>query len=350
MKKDPIIAARRAMAEKEYALAIELLLPVVASDSMNETALLLQARCDMALHHHAASGKIYSFILQQQKSFSPAACAEAALILGQPRTGMTILAPAAKSGIKGEAALIAAASAYSCGRISECMRHLALFVKGEEEWDEEEPIDIVLEHALERCEYHDLEQIYLDAQEAVQSGNPQPRNRWFSINMPVYELYTASRAEKRQQRAASLVRTLAPGESFSPAGAQERLRKIMQDFATSEDDARFGLESLKHLDDRNWAELARLVMAMQLEHLRQFAGDLGLEGERIAASALQQLIPLLPLRPAMGLMLLYAIADSEDRMLQRMVQNIEDDLLAALIQVAFHSFYIDMERIRLLNL
>jgi len=48
-------------------------------------------------------------------------------------------------------------------------------------------------------------------------------------------------------------------------------------------------------------------------------------------------------------MLLYAIADSNDRLLQQMVQNIEDELLAALIQIAFQAFYLEMERIRLLN-
>lgn len=348
--KSPLTAARRAMAEQEYARAIEMLLPVIAANSMDEEALLLQARCDLALHHHAAAGKIYSFLLQHGAPFSPAARAEAALILGQPQTSRVLLAPLFKEGVRGDTALIAAVSAYCCGRISESMRCLTSLVKHEEEWEEDNPVDLVIKHALERSEYHDLEQIYLDAQETVQSGNPRPRNRWFSINMPVYELYTASRPEKRQQRAVALVRILMPGEPLSLKGAQERLRQILEDFAASEEDARFGLESLKHLDAADWAELARLVMALQLEHLRQFAGSLGLEGERIASGALQQLIPLLPLRPAMGLMLLYAIADSEDRMLQQMVQNVEDDLLAALIQVAFQSFYLEMERIRLLNL
>lgn len=349
MNNDPIAAARKAMAEKEYARAIELLLPEAAGEKMNEEALLLQARCDLAMHHHAAAGKIYTFLLQQGKQFSAAARAEAALILGQPQTSLSLLAPLAKNELEGEAILIGVVSAYCCGRINECMRYLNLFVRSGREWDEEDPIDLVIEHALERSEYHDLEQIYLDAQESVQSGSHNPRNRWFSINIPVYELYTASRPEKRQKRAATLVRILAPGEIFSPEGAKERLRGILRDFAGSEEDARFGLESLKHLDTSNWAELARLIMALQLEHLRQFAGSLGLEDESITASALQQLVPLLPLRQAMGLMLLYAIADSNDRLLQQMVQNIEDELLAALIQIAFQAFYLEMERIRLLN-
>jgi hypothetical protein len=350
MNKNILAPVLGAMAEKEYADALKLLLPIVAANSLSEPALLLQARCDMALHHHPAAGKIYSFILQQAKSFTPAAQAEAALILGQPRTALTMLAPLEKEGIRGETALIAAVSAYCGGRIADCTRYLVLFVKGGGEWEEEDPIDLVIEHALERSEYHDLEQIYLDAQEAVHSGTIQPRNRWFSINIPVYELYTASRVEKRQQRAAAIARLLAPGEPFVTAGAMEQLRQILKDFAASEDDARFGLESMKRLDENDWAELARLIMALQLEHLHQLSGLLGLEGERMAASALQQLIPLLPLRPAMGLMLLYAIADSEDRMLQQMVQNIEDDLQAALIQTAFQSFYLEMDRIRQLNM
>ncbi|HOT96133.1 MAG TPA: hypothetical protein PLG50_02805 [bacterium] len=350
MTDDPLAAVRQAISRKEYAKAVELLVPVVAENSLNEPALLLQARCDMALRQHAAAGKIYSYLLQQEKLFSPAARAEAALILGQPRSSLTLLAPLVRADLLGETALLAAVCAYCCGRMTECLTMLMHLVKSGEEWDEEAPIEVVIEHALERSEYHDLEQMYLDAQEMVQTGNLQPRNRWFSINMPVYELYTASRAERRQQRAAALIRILAPGETLSPEGARERLCQILQDFAASETDARFGLESLKHLEAGQWSEVARLIMAMQLEHLRQFAGDLGLEGDRIAASALQQLIPLLPLRPAMGLMLLYAIADDEDRMLQQMVQNIEEELLAALIQVAFHSFYVDMERIRLLNL
>ncbi len=350
MKNDPVAAARKAIAEKEYARAIELLLPAAAGEKMNEEALLLQARCDLALHHHAAAGKIYSFMLQQGAPFSPAARAEAALILGQPQTSLALLAPLATGDLTGEAALIASVSAYCCGRISDCMRYLARFAAAGEEWDEEDPVELVIEHALERSEYHDLEQIYLDAQESAGKPGPQPRNRWFAINIPVYELYTASRPDKRLKRAAALVRVLAPGEPFSPEGATERLRGILQDFAGSEEDARFGLESLKHLEAGNWAELARMIMALQLEHLRQFAGSLGLEGERIATGALQQLIPLLPLRPAMGLMLLYAIADSEDRMLQQMVPNIEEEVLAALIQVAFQAFYLEMERIRLLDL
>ncbi len=338
-----------AMAEKEYSRALKLLLPIVAADSLDEQALLLQARCDMALKHHPAAGKIYAFILQQEKSFTSAARAEAALILGQPQTALVLLAPLEKEGLRGEAGLIAAVSAYCCGRIAASTRHLALFAKKGAEWDEDDPIDVVIDHALERSEYHDFEQIYLDALEAVSAGKTQPRNRWFSINIPVYELYTAARAEKRQQRAMVIARLLAPGEPFVAAGAPGRLRQILQDFAASEDDARFGLESLKWLDQGNWAELARLILALQLEHLKQFSIHLGLEGERLAASALQQLIPLLPLRPAMSLMLLYAIADSEDRMLQQMVQEIEGDLLAALIQTAFQAFYLDMERVRRLN-
>jgi hypothetical protein len=332
--------------EKEFAQAIVLLDAMILLEPGEEYWVLLKARCHLGLEDHPAAAEIYNLILEQDKVYSQRSRGEAALVLGEEKTALTIFERMGNAKLGAEGLLMAAVSAYLCGRIDMCQRFLVDFFRAEGDWDEDDPIDLVLQQVLPRHEFHDFEQLYLDAQELTVEGAQNPRNRWFSINIPVYELYTASTPDKQQQRARALAAILSPFKKIDFKDATGQLKTILADFAASEQDARFGLESLKLLNEANWSELAKLILALQLEHLEEFSGLFGLSPERISKSALQQIIPLLPLRLAIGLMVLYAIADSEDRLLQRMVQEIENDLVASLIQIAFQTFYIEIDRFR----
>ena len=333
----------RLLVDKQYAQALVLLDALIAEQPGAETWLLLKGRCLLGLEDFSAAAELYNRLIEAGKALTPVARGEAALLLGQERTALAFFQQTHPAQLGDDGRLLAAASAYLCGRIETCQRFLGDYFQAEGDWDEDDPVDLVLQQVLERYQYNDLEQIYLDVEESLRQGAKNPRNRWFSINIPVYELYTAGTPEKRRERAARLTEMLSPGQKPEFPGAAVALKKILQDFAASEKDARFGLESLKLLEESNWSELARLILAMQLEHLKEFAERFGLTRERITGSSLQQIIPLLPLRLALGLMVLYAIADTGDRLLQRMAQEIEDDLVTALIRIALQAFYFEMD-------
>ncbi len=329
---------------KEYRQALVLLDAMIARDGASEEWLRLKARCLLGLDDFDAASELYNRMLEKGAACSAAARGEAALLLGQNSAACTFFEQAGAANLGDDGLLLAAAGSYLSGRIVTCIHYLGVYFKSGADWDEDDPIDLVLQQVLARHEFYDFEQIYLDVQESVLESVENPRNRWFSINIPVYELYTASTPAKQRQRAQALAAILSPQQKIEFSGATQQLQKILQDFAASEEDARFGLESLKLLHESNWSELAKLVLAMQLEHLKEFSERFALTQERIAQSSLQQIIPLLPLRLAMALMVLYAIADSEDRLLQRMVQEIEGDILAGLIQLAFQAFYVEIDR------
>ena len=150
-----------------------------------------------------------------------------------------------------------------------------------------------LQPLLDDDEYHDFEHLYLDELERFE-GSHDAHNRWFHLNMPVYELLTAADPEQGRARAQSLLKLLAPerAEKLLNHGESE-LERIIRDFSRREVDARFGLEALKLLRQKQYPGLAGLVLALLLENLKEFGPSFALSADQIKDSNLQQLVLLL---------------------------------------------------------
>ena len=162
----------------------------------------------------------------------------------------------------------------------------------------------------------------------TKEGKSPGHNRWFAITLPIFWFYTAPPGEEQKQRAAHLFQLIA-GESMpdDSMDGHEQMKNILFDFASSQSDARFGLEALKYLQERNYEQVARLILALQLEHLKEFAFYFRLRPETVADSNMRELVPLLPLRIATILMFLYASSDPQDTIEEMAKQIIDKDFL-----------------------
>jgi len=344
--KEQLVEIETAMREEEYELALQLLSPILQRSERQETAWLWQARCQLALHRHEDSAITYRFILDNPLPFSDVAQAEAQLALGREQRAATLLTGRRKAP---ETLLLAAVTVYRLGRIPECLENLKAGIRQGWEWKDEDPISPLIQHVLIRQEFLDFEQLYLDAQDIVTQGVENGKNRWFALNMPIYELYTASSPEKQQKRATALMELLTPGENLDVENSRVNLELILRDFAASQTDASFGLDSLTKLQSGEWGPLASNILAIQLEHLGQFVKLLGLMPQSLQSSRLQEIIQLLPQRIAICLLLLYTISGGEDRAMQQMQGELDARLTHALILAGFKGYYQEIARIRSLQ-
>jgi len=296
----------------------------------------------MAMGQTEQAEKIYSHIYQKKK-FSPGLRAEAAMILNRPAEAQQILQKALQATPdQTELLFLAAVVEYQLGRIQHVSSHLREAIENGLDWEDEDPITLVVEHCLSSAEFLDLEEIYLDCEDELFSGIANAKNRWFGLNMSVYELYTATTPEKRNKRAGELMQLLNAREGLAFEEGSQQLEKILSDFSKNEQDARFGLEGLKLFYEGKYDQIARMVLAMQLEHLKEFGVLLALPVQLASDSSLQQLVIRLPMRIAIGLLTLYTIATSADRLSQLMKQDIEPAILATLISTCFSSFYTEI--------
>jgi len=332
-----------AMRDEEYEHALQLLSPILQRSDRQETAWLWQARCQLALHRHEDSAITYRFILDNPQPFAEVAQAEALLALGKDQRAALLLSGRKKAP---ETLLLTAVTAYRMGRIPDCLSQLKEVVRQGWEWKDEDPITPLIQHVLARTEFLDFEQLYIDAQDIVAQGIERSKNRWFALNIPIYELYTSSTPEKQLSRGTELMELLAPAEIVEIATSRANLELILRDFAASPSDASFGLDSLARLQSGDHALLAGNILAIQLEHLAQFVELLGISPQVLRTSRLHELIPLLPQRIAFCLLVLYAVSGGEDRTMQQMQGELDSKLNYALILAAFKGYYQEIARIR----
>jgi hypothetical protein len=331
--------AWRAVQEMNYRRAIEIADDFLREDADDPEALTILGRVQLGTGETEKALKTYTHILKHKK-FSPGLHAEAALVLDNPQLAQTILLKAMKkTPDHPDLLFLAAVTEYQLGHIPRVTDCLLAAIESGLDWNDEDPITLVVEHCLSGVEFMDLECIYLDCQAQLFEAKTAPQNRWFGLNMPIYELYTASTPDKQKKRGLELLDTLLGKGVMSIAAGQADLKKIFTDFSTSEQDARFGLEGLKLLETNSHDLLARQVLALQLEHLKEFAVLLAIPADQIAAVSIQSLTVQLPLRLSTGLLILYAISTNEDRLTQLMKQEVEPAILAALIAACFSSFY-----------
>jgi len=245
-----------------------------------------------------------------------------------------------------ESSLLAAVIAYREGFIPHAMVHLRRAIEAQLRWEEDDALDRTIQPLLGGEEYLDFEQLYLDELERFE-GSRDAHNRWFHLNMPVYELLTAAGSEQGRARAQSLLNLLAPERAEKLLGHGEKeLERIIRDFSRSEVDARFGLEALKLLRQKQYPGLAGLVLALLLENLKEFGPFFALSADQIKDSNLQQLVVLLPLRIAIDLLLLYSLSEPKVKMGEALSLDWETRPFLGLMAAAFVNFYQQVHEFR----
>lgn len=325
------------MGRHDYAAAAEKLTALLAENPQDAEALAAYARCRLALGKTEDAIAIYQKLLSQSEF--PALQGEAAVVLRQPHRAAALFTTACQQQPNnGALRLLAAVADYVRGHIKQSRVHLLEAVRLEFEWEDEDPLDFVLQAVLPMHEFHDFEELYLDVIE-LSEGDPSPQNRWFSLNMPVYD-WLAAGGDIRQQRAAELAALLSPifDQDFLNNGRNE-LWQIVEDLAKNPDNAELSATLKNLLRENNLPQVARLILALVLEHLGQFAAFFGLAAEEIVEFKLQKLLPLLPFRIAVSVILLYSASQPQDILTDHAKSIAEDLLLPGLLAAAFISFY-----------
>jgi hypothetical protein len=286
------------MNNRDYAVAEEVLTTLLAENPQDAEALAALARCRLALGKTEDAKTIYQKLLSQSEF--TALQGEAALVLQQPhRAAVLFSAALQQQPNNGALRLLAAVTDYLRGHIKHGQAHLVEAVRLGFEWEDDDPLDFVIQAVLRMREFHDFEELYLDAIESSE-GEPSPQNRWFFLNMPVYD-WLAATGEHRQKRAAELAELLSPSfDSVFLNNGRNELLQIVEDLAKNPENAELSVTLKKLLHEGNFQQTARLILALVLEHLAQFASFFGLAAEEVVEVELQKLLPLLPSRIAVS--------------------------------------------------
>ncbi len=334
-----ITEAEKSAKKHDYKAALSLYEQLFNVNPIDEKICLGYACSQLATGHTSQAQKTFTFLLENLPDASFLGRAQAQLVLG-------FLADALKNI---ESALIhgpqtrhmyfmAAVTCYTSGFIGHVYQHLNAAVKKGYEWIDDDPSDILVQHILSKEEFTDLEQIYLDVLDEI--GDRKGQNRWFYINMPVFDLLSASNS-RQKVNADKLIQLLAPKQKVKFTGrGHQTLEGILGDFARSEIDAQFGLEVQKEFKAGNIPQVARLLLGLLLLHIKQFASFLGLTPELIDQSHLQTLIRYLPYTIAVDLLLLYSLSEPRDKpatMQKKMDIDISSGLIAACLDNFYHS-------------
>jgi len=345
---DLLQKAQELFLQKDFPEALGLLHRVLDRDPHNEKARLALARCQLALEQFEAAIDTYTQLLDKRQNPTFATQAEAELVLGKTTEALKHFEAAAKYDPENaDTQFLLSVASYLEGFISHTYHHLKNAVSMGFEWADDDPLDFVAQYVLMPKEFFDFEQIYLDAQESVAKNQDVTRNRWFSLNMPIYELFSASDPDKKLKRAEYIKELIAPHWlDFDFSHGEKDLEIILKDFSKSEVDATFGLEAQKQIQEKQYSQVAGLILSLQLEHLRQLAGHFALTATIVDSSHLQNVVVMLPLPMAMALMVLYAASDPKDQLLKMVEHNIPENILAGLIALSFSVFYHSLNKYR----
>jgi len=304
----------------------------------------LLGQCKLALGFFEEAANIYHNLLTINDTNLLPIKAEAELVLGKYPDALqdfeTYLENQTPSG---KMLFSASIAAYKSGVIIKTHLFQREALKIGFKWIDNIPIDHIAGYVFQPFEFNDFEQIYLDISEEFEEENLKMKNRWFSINIPIYEFFTAS--EKQKEKAKVIVKLLSDSSfDFILEKGKAELELIINDLAKSETDARFGLEAAKLFNKNNFDELAKIVLALFLEHINQYGEIFGLDQDYIKSSNLQDLILLLPFKIAVLLMFLYAVSNPIEQ-IQPTEKNkkVDENLLAGLIALCFLIFYQELK-------
>ncbi len=335
------------MAAHEYETAVQAINDLMDDGFHDHTTIRALARCQLALEQHEEALNNYTHLFQHADDSDSSSRAEAALVLDKPKQALPLFQTALQqSANNGELYFLLAMNEYRLGLIRPASTHLQDAIRTGFDWDDDDAHDFVAQQVLPIREFHDFEQIFLDAVEVVKDQIDHPQNRWFSLNMPVFDMLSASNPERQKKRAADFAKLL--GTHFDDlflSNGRTELWRILDDLANSDMNPEFGKEARQALKSEDYVRIAQLILALHLEHLKQFAESFGLSADQIDQSKLQRLIPLLPMRLAVALIFLYSTSNPDDQ-LPNYNNKLENNTLAALLAACFISYYqqVDMYR------
>ncbi len=309
-------------------------------DPFYDIALKIQARCFLATDQFEQAQKTYKAILRHSEN--PVIHSEALLVLDEIDKAVKTIKINTDS--DPEQAFIAALSLYKYGYIQQAMQHIERALDQGFEWQDDTLVDAIAQTVLSGLYFFDFEQIYLDAESEPAN---EKMNRWFHLNIPIIELLSSTQGKPQIKKAIQLAQILgAPTGIIENRNGKFFLMEIIDDLAASEVDARFGLEAKKIIQNDDYKELARLVLALLLEHTKQFADFIGLEKDSVPQYDLQKLVLFLPLRMATAILVLYALAEKESTQLLVESNQLDKDIVAGLIGLSFESYYSAVNRYR----
>lgn len=338
------------MREHQYEAAEEALNSLLGDALQPQTAqtIVALARCQLAQEKPDEAHRTYQHILDVLKTTDEHAKGEAALVLGHAKDALAHLEHAKQGRAEHpDLMFLLALTEYKLGFLNHASTNLRKAVELGFEWEDDDPVDFVVQDALGLRDFHDFEHLYLDVYESLHEGKSQPQNRWFALNMPILELLSASKPETRKKRALHLAHLLSPhfDEMFLTNGRSE-LWKILDDLSKSKANSEFGTKARTALKANDLQTVAQLVLALELDHLKQFAPFFGLSVEHIEQSDLQQLIPKLPLRLAVAIMFLYSVSDPKDKLPAFNELQLDPEIHAGLIAASFITYYQQVEQHR----
>lgn len=346
----PLDAANQLLIQDKYQQAIKEFHACVNNDESDLEALIGLGRCYLGMGQNEQAAQTYQKILSLSSDESSLAChLEAQIVLGQLDE---VIQQADNPAAEGEPECLfwLAFAFYLRGHLLSCIEFMEKAAKNAEIWKEEDAKDLALHHFLSVAEYHDLEQIYLDAVEPNEEGIPFPQNRWFSISAPSYELF-GSKSEAELTERADKLRNLLMAGSFhqNNRSGKELLGQIISGLSVKGLHSSFSEKAGVLLSEARLPELAEHVLGLELDHLKQFSGYFDLTDQFVMNSKLRDLIEVLPYRIAVGLAFLYMAANPIQGIGSQAVIKLSDDMLARLIAISFTSFYQEIDYYRIMN-
>ena len=299
------------------------------------------ARCQLAQEKHDEAVHNYTHLLQHSEDADAITAIEAALVLDKLNDAFQLCRISRDQYEDNpEFHFFFALASYKQGMIKAASEQLSICIRMDFEWDDDDPIDFVAQQVLPTREFHDFEQLYLDAQEHAHENSGRGQNRWSFLNMPIWEVFSASDAKQQRKRAVALSELLSShfDELFLSNGKSE-LWRIVNDLKENESQAVYFKSTSTAIRKGDYAKTAELVLALQLEHLQEFAALFGLSKKEIKESQLQNLLSMLPLHLAIGLLFLFSASHAQAEIPKKDQIKLPDDIFAGLIAACFVSFY-----------
>ena len=315
-------------------------------DDLNLNALLARAQLAQGKFEEALHN--YNYLLHNSEESSFALGLEASLALDKTGNALQFCRlGSAENENNPEFHFLAALAHYKHGEIKSTRADLLRAIQFGFEWDDEDPLDFVAQQLLPVREFHDFEQLYLDCLERKSQDSNSARNRWFSLNMPTWDLLKASEIDHKIKRAHELADILSPhfDDLFLSNGKSE-LGRIINDMDKNKDNEAFVEKTRNTIRENNFIETAKLVLALELEHLRHFTLFFGLAENDVNESNFQSLLEMLPMRIAVGLIFLYSASRPDEKLPGYDPAKLSDDLFAGLIAACFVSFYQQVDAFR----
>ncbi|MBN1996407.1 hypothetical protein JW935_02560 [candidate division KSB1 bacterium] len=334
-----ISEAEKLTKKHDYKTALKRYESLFNENPLNEKICLGYVCCQLATGETSKALSTCTFLLQNIKEATFTGRAQASLILDDRKQALHDVESALiHEQRNNQLYFLAAVIHYKAGFIGHVFQNLRAAIQNGFEWIDDDPPDILVQRVLAPNEFTDLEQIYLDVLDEIHAGHQQGQNRWFFINMPIFDFLSVSGTEQKSQTE-NLIHRLVPNEKtkFIKQGYQI-LESILRDFARSKTDAHFGLEAEKQFQSGNFPDLARLLLGLLLHHLKQFSAYFGLTPELIDQSQLQTLILYLPYTIAVDLLLLYSFSEPKDQPAE-MKKKIDRNILSGLMAACLDNFY-----------